>query len=115
MATVGIIGFGNFGLFLAEQLDVHCRVLGYSRSGRAGKWSADLEDVAAADYVILSIPLNAYEETLHQIKPFLKPGALLLTFALLRKNRLRLFMRYCRANRWLQLIHCLDQSQQMRV
>ncbi len=78
MITVGIIGFGSFGLFLAEQLDAYCKVLGYSRSGKAGKWSANLEQVASADYVILSIPLDAYYETLRQIKPLLKPKSVIV-------------------------------------
>lgn len=78
MTEVGIIGFGSFGLFLAEQLDAHCNVLGYSRSGKAGKWSTSLEQVAAADYVILCIPLEAYSETLKQIEPYVRENTVIL-------------------------------------
>lgn len=68
MKTVGIIGFGSFGTFLAEKLDPLCRVIGYSRSGKAGKWSAKLEEVAAADYLIIAIPLDAYDATLRTLR-----------------------------------------------
>lgn len=68
MKSVGIIGFGSFGKFLAEQLDKECHVLVYSYSGQENQWTASLEDVAAADFVILAVPLDSYRNVLSDLK-----------------------------------------------
>lgn len=71
MKTVGIIGFGHFGRFLADKLDSVCAVRVYARDGQAGKWGAELEQVAQSDYVILAVPLTAYEAMLERIKTYI--------------------------------------------
>lgn len=78
MKTVGIIGFGSFGKFLAEKLSSHAKVLVYSQSGRTSSWMTSLEEVAAVDYLILSIPLDAYNETLTALKPHLTDRTVLV-------------------------------------
>ncbi len=77
MSKVGIIGFGSFGKFLAEKLNPHTEVLVYSSSGKQNIWSASLDAVASADFVLLAIPLDAYEPTLQAIKNKLHKKALL--------------------------------------
>lgn len=72
MKTVGIIGFGSFGKFLAEKLSSHTRVRVYSQSGRTSSWMVPLEEAVDVDYVVLAIPLDAYEAMLQMIKPLLK-------------------------------------------
>ncbi len=71
MKTVGIIGFGSFGKFLAEKLSSHAKVLVYSYSGAGSSWQESIEQVAGCDYVIPAIPLDAYPRVLKQIKPLL--------------------------------------------
>lgn len=78
MKSVGIIGYGSFGKFLAEQLAPHCTVKVYSASGKSNQWAASLEEVAQADYVIPAIPLEAYQGTLKQLKPLLKPETVIV-------------------------------------
>lgn len=78
MKTIGIIGFGSFGKFLAEKLSSHARVRVYSHSGRENSWMVPLEEVVAVDYLVLSIPLEAYDEMLRQIKPLLRPATVLV-------------------------------------
>ena len=78
MIRIGIIGFGSFGKFLAEKLDSYGDVSVYSHRGIKSKWSADIEKIAAADYVILAIPLQHYETTIKMIKPHLKPGTVIV-------------------------------------
>ncbi len=73
MKTVGIVGFGSFGKFVAERLDKFYRVTVYSPSGRPNKWAASLADVAKADFLILAIPVEAYRPTLTKIKPLIGP------------------------------------------
>ncbi len=72
MKTVGIIGFGSFGKFLAEKLSSHAKVMVYSQSGRESSWMGTIEEVAACDYVIPAIPLDAYEQMLRSLKPHLR-------------------------------------------
>ncbi len=69
MKTVGIIGFGSFGSFLARQLDPYCSVKVHARREVDAKWSASLQEVAKCDYVVLSIPLSVYPEMLRKLKP----------------------------------------------
>ncbi len=56
---------------MAKHLEQHCTVKLYSKSGRGGKWAASLEDVAVCDYLILSVPLEAYAEVLQSVKPLI--------------------------------------------
>lgn len=81
MKAVGIIGFGSFGKLLAEKLDPYCKVLVYSKSGKANKWAASFEAVATAEFVIPSIPLNAYKEVLKKLKPLLNSRTVIVDVA----------------------------------
>lgn len=65
--TIGIIGFGSFGKFLAEKLSLHGHVKVYDRRERDMTWRASFEEVARCDFVIPSVPLEAYEEVLQQL------------------------------------------------
>ncbi|MDZ7785564.1 MAG: prephenate dehydrogenase [Candidatus Saccharibacteria bacterium] len=78
MKTVGIIGFGSFGKFLAEQLDRHAEVRVFSYSGKPNGWKASLEDVACSDYVILAVPLESYESVLTDLRPNIPPSTILV-------------------------------------
>jgi len=84
--SVGIIGYGHFGKFLhrmAERFlpDVSVRV--HTRSRRPGEESffTTLEEAAACDVVILSVPIAAYEDWLRAIKPVLRADTILLDVA----------------------------------
>lgn len=78
MKTIGIIGFGSFGKFLAEKLSSHAKVIVYSQSGRTSSWMASLQEVAKTDYLILSIPLDAYDETLTALQSHLSGSTILV-------------------------------------
>ncbi|MFZ1458702.1 MAG: prephenate dehydrogenase [Candidatus Saccharimonadales bacterium] len=78
MKTVGIIGFGSFGKFLAEKLSSYARVKVYSQSGRTSSWMVTLEEVVDVDYLVLAVPLDAYMETLEAIKPIVKPHTVIV-------------------------------------
>ncbi|MEO5627920.1 MAG: prephenate dehydrogenase [Candidatus Saccharimonadales bacterium] len=78
MKSIGIIGFGSFGKFLAEQLSAHGEVKVYSASGKQSQWATSLQNVAECDYVIPAVPLEAYEKTLTELKPFLMPTTVIV-------------------------------------
>lgn len=78
MKSVGIIGFGSFGAFLAEQLSSFCQVKVYSASGRQNQWARSLKEIATCDFVIPAVPLEAYSTTLQELKPLLKPETVIV-------------------------------------
>lgn len=71
MKSLGIIGYGHFGQFLADKLQQSFDLKVYSASNKPNPWSATLEAVAACDYVILSIPLAKHIEVCKQLRPLL--------------------------------------------
>lgn len=78
MKTVGIIGFGSFGKFLAEKLSSHAKVLVYSEGGQANSWAASFDEVAACDVVIPAVPLSAYPEVLNLLAGSLRPDSVIV-------------------------------------
>lgn len=89
MKTVGIIGFGSFGKFLAEKLDPYVSVRVFSYSGKGDQWKSDLDTVAASDYLILAVPLEAYESTLNDIKDKLGSATVLVDVCSVKEHPIR--------------------------
>jgi prephenate dehydrogenase len=73
--TIGILGYGHFGRFLhrmATRFLPEAVVRVHSSRGTPGDGVfATLEETAASDYLLLSVPIPAYEETLARIRPLL--------------------------------------------
>lgn len=75
--TFGIVGYGHFGQFLAASLARFGKVLAYdaddTKVERAadGVRSAPIEEVAAADVVILAVPFSALAGVLHELRDLL--------------------------------------------
>jgi len=88
--TVGIIGAGSFGIFMAKQLEGYCQVKLYSHSGRSNPWSATIEEVASCDYLIPCIPLEAYRTMLSMIKPMLKTETAIVDICSVKEESVRL-------------------------
>lgn len=93
MKSVGIIGFGSFGQFLAEKLDPYVDVTVFSYSGKANKWAASLETVVASDFLILAIPLDAYEHTLDEIRDKLSPSTVVVDVCSVKEQPLQIIKR----------------------
>lgn len=88
--TIGIIGAGSFGLFLAEQLHPYAEVKVYSRSGKAGQWNASLEAVAACDWLVPSIPLHAYEAALQLCAENVRPDTVIVDICSVKEAPMQL-------------------------
>jgi prephenate dehydrogenase len=82
--SVGILGCGRFGAFLAARLardfdvvvtDVQDRKAA-AREARA-RWGT-LEDVASCPWVVLAVPIGALRPALAALAPLLPPGAVLV-------------------------------------
>jgi prephenate dehydrogenase len=87
--TLGIIGLGAFGRFMARHLGEYFCVKGYDRTppapgalAAAGAEKllapAPLEEVAACDIVVFAVPLESLRETVDAAVPHLRDGALVL-------------------------------------
>jgi len=82
MKTIGIIGYGSFGEFLVDKLSgkVELRVHDPQKSVPT-TYSASLDKVAECDYVILSIPIDAYESVLAELAPQLQKSTTIIDIA----------------------------------
>jgi prephenate dehydrogenase len=87
--TIGIIGYGDFGKFVhglaMHHPDVDVRISS-SRTAPDGATFFSLEDTCKADYVILAVPISAYEKTISEIVPFLGPTSVVCDVATVKKH-----------------------------
>lgn len=83
--TVGLVGYGHFGVFLkalAERYAPNLTLKVYSRSNAEdGLLFFPLEEVAACDAVVLTVPISAYEDNLLMLKPHLRDDTILVDVA----------------------------------
>lgn len=77
--SVGIIGLGSFGTFMASLIPKGIEVIGYdcAQNAKAVR-NVALSDVMKSDVVVLAVPLSAYSSLLTEIKTLLKPETLIV-------------------------------------
>ena len=87
--SIGLIGYGHFGAFLhtLAQRYLPDAVLKIHSGRRApdGQVFFSLEEVAACDAVVLSVPISAYGPTLEKISPHMKPDGIVVDIATVKK------------------------------
>ena len=66
------------------------KVLTYSHSGRVSDWSASLDEVVQADFLIPAIPLDAYESTLKSIKNKISKNTVLVDVCSVKTEPIRI-------------------------
>lgn len=81
--TVGIIGLGNFGKFIATIIadNIDVQIFGVDPINNApssGIRMSDMRTVASCDVVILAVPLSAYENVLRELRDSILPETLLV-------------------------------------
>lgn len=83
--TLGIIGLGSFGRFIAEHLAPHFETSFYdpviteTPTSLAGLLRpAAMSEVAGSDVVLLAMPVQRLSAAVDAISPLLRPGALVL-------------------------------------
>ncbi|MFT4303510.1 MAG: prephenate dehydrogenase/arogenate dehydrogenase family protein [Candidatus Woesearchaeota archaeon] len=81
MKTIGIIGFGQMGRFIALKLKQDFRLFFFDTSPKIksakGIIKTSLKKVASCDIIVICVPIRRFEETLHKIKKIVKPGTLI--------------------------------------
>ncbi len=83
--TVGIVGYGAFGMLAHKLLsrfapDLEVRI--YSREKKpGGKVFFSLAETVKCDAVILAVPISAFEEILNKIVPLTRNDTVLIDVA----------------------------------
>jgi prephenate dehydrogenase len=100
MMEIGIIGFGQFGQFMAQHLAPFFQVSVCDNADLKNeaekinvKWH-DFETVVAKQIVIFAVPLNNFAEVLQRAKPFLKSDALCLDVCSVKMKPIELMLEY---------------------
>lgn len=87
--SIGLIGYGHFGVFLhtlAERFLPETTLKVYARRKTPdGKLFFPLEEAAACDAVVLSVPISSYETVLGQVVPHLRDDTVLIDVATIKK------------------------------
>ena len=100
MNEIGIIGFGQFGQFMARHLAPFFDVAVCDRSdarAEAEKIGVEWTDFAAAagkKIVIFAVPLGSFAEVLRGAAPFLRPDALCLDVCSVKLKPIELMLEY---------------------
>jgi len=96
MSEIGIIGFGQFGQFMAQYLALFFDVSVYDAIDRqieaeqAGTKWRQFETTASREIVIFAVPLDSLETVLRRALPFLRKDALCLDVCSVKMKPLRL-------------------------
>lgn len=100
MRTLGIIGFGGFGQFMVKHLQPYISVtvhdltdLSHIATECNVAWGT-LKETASRDIVILAVPVQYLEPLLHDIKDFLKPGALVVDVSSVKVKPIDLMLKH---------------------
>ena len=103
--SVGIVGHGKFGSFLCELIarfapEVEIRV--YSRRHQPdGTCFFSLEDTAACDAVILTVPIHAFEENLVKTLSHIPPQSVIVDVATVKLHTLDMLKRHASGRRYI--------------
>jgi prephenate dehydrogenase len=94
--SIGILGLGRFGRMVYDHLQ-HRNPRIWTRTearleGLAG--AATFEETIASDFVILSVPISAMEETCRRIAPYLRSGQTIIDVCSVKVGPIRV-MREC--------------------
>lgn len=110
--TVGIVGMGSFGMFAAQLLRRHARVLVYDENPSIvkvpGVRKMALPTLAAeADFIILAVPLGATAEVLCTLRSHLHPKTLLIDVCSVKTEPTKLYEKLLPGHTELLMTHPL--------
>lgn len=94
VSSIGILGMGNFGSFVASQIPPSMTVKCYDTNPerhRAGLALDTFAEVCAADVIILAVPLVAYPTMLSRLRPLLRSETLVVDACSVKEKPQALF------------------------
>ena len=111
--TFGVIGYGRFGRLWARELAREGSVLVYDsqkakrKATPRGVSFARLSDVAKVDFLFLAVPISNLADCLTKIKPYVRPGTLVLDTCSVKVEPVRLMKRILRKSQPVLATHPL--------
>lgn len=111
--TIGIIGLGNFGRFMANQAPEESEVLGFDESLKDDVEVAELtlvdlsELLEKSDIIILAVPLSAYASLLPKISNIIRKEQLLVDVCSVKMIPERLFSKHLPSHKNILITHPL--------
>ncbi len=112
ISTVGIIGLGDFGSFIAQILakDTQLRVVGHDLQSLPDRQKikiVNFAELVQSDVIILAVPLPAYEAVLKSLSEVLPPSTLLVDVCSVKTTSAKLIGHYFPKHPNLLLTHPL--------
>lgn len=102
--SVGIIGYGSFGALthrLFSRFAPHIRVLAFDAAKRSdGTVFFPLKEVAAADVLILAVPISAFEDVLRTVVPLSRKDSILVDVATVKMHTVGLLRKLAKGRRY---------------
>ncbi len=96
--TIGIIGHGNFGAFveiLIKRFAPSVSIKIYSSRYKPDNLKFfTLEEVAACDAVVLTVPIAVFEDTLIKVLPFMKKDAVIVDVATVKVHTVAMLKKH---------------------
>lgn len=102
--TVGIIGYGHFGKLVHALVsrfapEVQVRVHS-SRVSPDGALFFSLPDTAKCDYVVICVPIRAFESVVEKLLPLVSWSTVLIDVATVKLHTVEVLRRIAPAHRW---------------
>lgn len=94
VSSVGILGMGSFGSFVASQISPSMTVRCYDTNSERHRARLTLDtfaEVCASDIVILAVPLAAYPTVLSRLRPLLRSETLVIDVCSVKEKPQALF------------------------
>ncbi|MEO7617724.1 MAG: prephenate dehydrogenase/arogenate dehydrogenase family protein [Candidatus Saccharibacteria bacterium] len=94
MTTLGIIGQGNFGKFIASEMEGVFKIETYDVSDS----DSQFQRVAECDHIVLAIPLEAYQVVLPKLAATISPKSIIVDVCSVKLRPLELTTKYLSGN-----------------
>ncbi|MBI3565733.1 MAG: prephenate dehydrogenase/arogenate dehydrogenase family protein [Elusimicrobia bacterium] len=97
--TVGLIGFGRLGRLLTKHFAKDAKILVSDArldarlARRLGATPGSFAEACAQDVVVLCVPMAAFEGVVRKMRPFVKPGALVVDTCSVKEHPVRAMKR----------------------
>jgi prephenate dehydrogenase len=93
--SVGIIGFGSFGQFMAKHLEPYFKIVFYDKAEFESTYTrVNLEEVCKVDFLVLAVPVQKLESILIEIKEFLTSNTLVIEVCSIKVMPMDLLAKY---------------------